>query len=95
MNLVAKEYVACRYDNRGALVLSEFAGAASELKSSYQVNPHDINGLKARLLEAVQAEPRENSRRMKAMRKQVMENDIELWAANFLRELRDGPSDSD
>lgn len=87
MNLVAKEYVACRYDDRGALVLSEFAGAASELKSAYQVNPHDINGMKSMMLAAINASPRENSRRMKAMRKQVMENDIELWAANFLTEL--------
>jgi len=89
MNLVAKEYVACRYDNQGALVLSEFAGAASELKQAYHVNPHDINGLKTQLLEAIRATPRENSRRMKAMRKQIMENDIDLWAANFLRELAD------
>jgi trehalose 6-phosphate synthase len=87
MNLVAKEYVACRYDDRGALVLSEFAGAASELKGAYQVNPHDINGMKSMMLEAINASPRENARRMKAMRKQVMENDIDLWAANFLREL--------
>ena len=87
MNLVAKEYVACRYDEKGALVLSEFAGAASELKSAYQVNPHDINGMKQVLLAAINADPRENTRRMKAMRRQVMENDIELWAANFLREL--------
>ncbi len=87
MNLVAKEYVACRYDEKGALVLSEFAGAASELKSAYQVNPHDINGMKQTLLAAINADPRENSRRMKAMRRQVMENDIDLWAANFLREL--------
>jgi trehalose 6-phosphate synthase len=87
MNLVAKEYVACRYDERGALVLSEFAGAASELKSAYQVNPHDINGMKSMMLEAIHASPRENARRMKAMRKQVMENDIEVWANNFLREL--------
>jgi trehalose 6-phosphate synthase len=87
MNLVAKEYVACRYDDRGALVLSEFAGAASELKSAYQVNPHDINGMKSMMLAAINASPRENGRRMKAMRKQVMENDIELWATNFLEEL--------
>ncbi len=87
MNLVAKEYVACRHDEQGALVLSEFAGAASELKSAYQVNPHDINGMKQVLLAAIRADPRENARRMKAMRRQVMENDIDLWAANFLREL--------
>lgn len=87
MNLVAKEYVACRYDDRGALVLSEFAGAAAELKQAYQVNPYDINGTKSALLQAMRASDRENGRRMKAMRKQVRDNDIDLWAENFLREL--------
>ena len=47
MNLVAKEYVACRYDDTGALVLSEFAGAADELRQAFLVNPYDINGMKA------------------------------------------------
>ncbi|HWV25756.1 MAG TPA: trehalose-6-phosphate synthase [Aeromicrobium sp.] len=89
MNLVAKEYVACRYDNRGALVLSEFAGAAAELKQAYLVNPHDINGLKAALLEAVRADPKEKTRRMKALRRQIVENDIDRWATNFLDELAD------
>ncbi|MGZ5389676.1 MAG: alpha,alpha-trehalose-phosphate synthase (UDP-forming) [Aeromicrobium sp.] len=87
MNLVAKEYVACRYDNLGALVLSEFAGASAELKQAYQVNPYDINGTKAALLQAMSASDQENSRRMKAMRKQVNENDIDHWASNFLDEL--------
>ena len=47
MNLVAKEYVACRNDEDGALVLSEFAGAAAELRQAWQVNPYDLNGMKA------------------------------------------------
>ena len=50
MNLVAKEYVACRYDDDGALVLSEFAGAAHELRQAWQVNPYDVNGMKAALM---------------------------------------------
>ncbi len=87
MNLVAKEYVACRYDDEGALVLSEFAGAAAELKQAYRVNPYDINGMKAALMEAIEAPRRERVRRMKAMRKQVVENDIEAWATRFLDEL--------
>jgi len=87
MNLVAKEYVACQYDDRGALVLSEFAGAAAELKLAYQVNPYDINGTKNALLQAMRAGNRENARRMKSMRKQVTENDIDRWASNFLDEL--------
>ena len=87
MNLVAKEYVACRYDNDGALVLSEFAGAAAELSQSWLVNPYDINGMKAALMEAATAEPKELTRRMKAMRKTVIENDVDRWASRFLDEL--------
>jgi trehalose 6-phosphate synthase len=87
MNLVAKEYVACRYDNDGALVLSEFAGAAEELRQAWLVNPYDINGMKAALVEAYRADPRETQRRMKAMRKTVMEYDVAAWASLFLEEL--------
>jgi trehalose 6-phosphate synthase len=87
MNLVAKEYVACRYDDDGALVLSEFAGAANELRQAWMVNPYDINGMKAALLEAYEADPRERKRRMRAMRKTVVENDVSKWARRFLEEL--------
>ena len=87
MNLVAKEYVACRYDDTGALVLSEFAGAAAELKQAYQVNPYDINGMKATLLEATQASPRESARRMRAMRRIVTDHDIDDWAKEFIDAL--------
>ena len=58
MNLVAKEYVACRYDDDGALVLSEFAGAADELRQAWLVNPYDIDGMKAAILSAMRADPR-------------------------------------
>ena len=87
MNLVAKEYVACRYDDAGALVLSEFAGAADELRQAYLVNPYDINGMKDAILTALRADPKEASRRMKAMRKTVAENDVKAWAKKFLRVL--------
>ena len=87
MNLVAKEYVACRQADDGALVLSEFAGAAYELRQAYLVNPHDINGLKDRLVEAMEDPPAAKARRMKAMRRHVVENDIDQWAATFLDDL--------
>ncbi len=87
MNLVAKEYVACRFEDTGALVLSEFAGAAQELRQAWQVNPHDMNGMKAALLAAGRADSRDQSRRMRAMRRQVMENDVKHWADSFLDEL--------
>ncbi|MET0468186.1 MAG: trehalose-6-phosphate synthase [Aeromicrobium sp.] len=99
MNLVAKEYIATRWDDRGALVLSEFAGAAGELKQAFLVNPHDINGMKQAMVDAMQASAVDLRKRMRALRKQVMENDIERWANTFLAELaavRDvGPSDGD
>jgi trehalose 6-phosphate synthase len=87
MNLVAKEYVACRYDDTGALVLSEFAGAADELRQAYMVNPYDINGMKQTIVAAMQAPPRELGRRMKAMRKTVAEHDVKDWARRFLAVL--------
>jgi trehalose 6-phosphate synthase len=87
MNLVAKEYVTCRTDNTGALVLSEFAGASDELKQAYLVNPHDINGIKEGMWQALQASPQEQRRRMRAMRRQVREHDIGAWATAFLGDL--------
>ncbi|RSN62432.1 MULTISPECIES: alpha,alpha-trehalose-phosphate synthase (UDP-forming) [Actinomadura] len=88
MNLVAKEYVACRADLRGALVLSEFTGAADELKrGAFLVNPYDIDGLKERLLDALGAEPAELARRMRSMRRRVLEHDVDRWAHAFLSEL--------
>ena len=84
MNLVAKEYVACRYESDGALVLSEFAGAADELRQAWLVNPYDINGIKQALLDAFHAEPKETTRRMRAMRKTVVEHDVAAWADKFL-----------
>lgn len=89
MNLVAKEYVACRVEDDGALVLSEFAGAADELRQAWLVNPYDINGMKAALLEAYQADPKELTRRMRAMRKQIRQHDVKAWASSFMTELED------
>ncbi len=91
MNLVAKEYVACRFNNDGALVLSEFAGAADELRQAFLVNPYDINGMKARILEAINARPKDLQRRMRAMRKTVGEHDVADWASSFLTALAREP----
>jgi len=87
MNLVAKEYVACRYDETGALLLSEFAGAAEEMRQAYLVNPYDINGMKAQMLAACSEDPKELARRMRALRKTVAEHDVSHWAETFLGDL--------
>ncbi|GGK26439.1 trehalose-6-phosphate synthase [Pilimelia terevasa] len=87
MNLVAKEFVAARTDGGGALLLSEFAGAAAELCDAYLVNPHDTAGMKRTLLAAVGADAAENRRRMAAMRAQVTGHDLHAWAELFLEAL--------
>src|SRR5699024_9049131 len=79
-----KEYVVCRYENTGAMVLSEFADEAAELKQSYGVNPYDINGMKSALRQAIGASERTASRRMLPKRKTVNENDIDACANKFL-----------
>lgn len=87
MNLVAKEYVACRFDEDGVLLLSEFTGASDELRQAVLVNPHDIEGLKDAMVEAAAMPKRERSRRMRALRRRVRENDVAKWSATFLKTL--------
>ncbi|GAA2709239.1 alpha,alpha-trehalose-phosphate synthase (UDP-forming) [Actinoplanes palleronii] len=87
MNLVAKEYVAARYDDQGALVLSEFAGAAAELTTAFQVNPHDVEDIKRALMDALNADAGEQAERMRPMRDQVRDHDIDRWAQDFLTAL--------
>jgi trehalose 6-phosphate synthase len=87
MNLVAKEFVAARTDEQGALVLSEFAGAAVELRDAYLVNPHDTEDLKRTITAALAADPTERARRMRRMRERVSVYTIERWADEFLGAL--------
>ncbi|EUA67426.1 glycosyl transferases group 1 family protein [Mycobacteroides abscessus subsp. bolletii 1513] len=87
MNLVAKEYVACRSDLGGSLVLSEFTGAAAELRQAYLVNPHDIDGVKDGIESALNQTPEEGRRRMRALRRQVLAHDVDRWARAFLEAL--------
>ncbi|HEY8281593.1 MAG TPA: alpha,alpha-trehalose-phosphate synthase (UDP-forming) [Leifsonia sp.] len=87
MNLVAKEYVATRIDDDGVLVLSEFTGASDELRQALLINPHDIEGLKEAVLQAVAMPRRERARRMRALRKRVLTNDVARWSAAFLDAL--------
>jgi len=91
MNLVAKEYIACRGDETGVLVLSEFTGAADELPSALLVNPHDIEGLKDTIVRATAMPAAEARRRMRAMRRRVREYDVQHWAATFLDDLNRVP----
>ncbi|MCV7176001.1 alpha,alpha-trehalose-phosphate synthase (UDP-forming) [Mycolicibacterium sphagni] len=95
MNLVAKEYVACRSDLGGALVLSEFTGAAAELRQAYLTNPHDLEGVKDTIEDAVNQTPEEGRRRMRALRRQVLAHDVDRWARSFLDVLANANSQGD
>jgi trehalose 6-phosphate synthase/phosphatase len=94
MNLVAKEYVACHPGGEGALVLSEFTGAALDLPGAFLVNPYDAEGVKDAIVGAMTASDEVLRRRMVSMRASVFEYDVDRWAREFLRVLagedRDG-----
>jgi trehalose-6-phosphate synthase/Kef-type K+ transport system membrane component KefB len=87
MNLVAKEFVAARDDERGTLVLSALAGAAQELRDAVIINPYDVEGFASAIGEALEMAPAEQARRMRAMRKVVAGRDVFNWASDILEGL--------
>ena len=87
MNLVAKEFVACRGDNDGVLILSQFAGAARELQDALIVNPYDIEGMADAIYRAISMTYEERAARMTRLRTQVRERNIYRWAANLVTAL--------
>ncbi len=92
MNLVSKEYVTCRHDLGGALVLSEFTGAYHELHQAFVCNPHDIEGLKQTILKAINTPAHDKARIMKSLRRRVADHDVNRWATRFLDALAVAPA---
>ncbi len=85
MNLVAKEYCACKIENDGVLILSEFAGAATQLHPwALMVNPYDIEGVSSAIHTAYHMDPEEKARRMKRLRASVRRRDIFWWVDRYL-----------
>jgi len=87
MNLVAKEFVAAREDEGGALILSQFTGAARELRDAIFVNPYDTEQLADSIRLALEMDPEEKHDRMKRMRRFVKEHNVYRWAGNLIAEL--------
>jgi trehalose 6-phosphate synthase len=87
MNLVAKEFVACRNDEGGVLTLSRFTGASRELRDALVVNPYDIEEMSEAIRFALEMEPQERRERMQRMRRIVKEQNIYRWAGNLIAEL--------
>lgn len=90
MNLVAQEYVASRVDEDGALVLSEFAGAAEYLREAFLVNPYDIGAIAAAVKTALSLDRRKLKQRMRSMRAEVLRLDVHHWADGYLSALEQG-----
>lgn len=84
MNLVAKEFLAARSDERGVLVLSKFTGASRELAEALIVNPYDIEEASRALAAALRMPPEEQAARMRAMRRLVAEFNVYRWAGRML-----------
>src|SRR6202521_2944508 len=87
MNLVAKEFVASREDERGTLILSTFAGAAHELSDALMINPYDISQLAETIHRALEMSEEEQCTRMRRMRHNVREHNVYRWAAHLLSDL--------
>lgn len=84
MNLVAKEFVAARDDERGVLILSQFTGAARELPEALIVNPYDIDQCAMALRLALEMQPEEQRDRMRSMRGLIQEFNVYRWAGRML-----------
>lgn len=84
MNLVAKEFISSRDDERGTLVLSQFAGAAKELTEALVVNPYDFRQASNALVAALRMPPEEQTARMRAMRLLVAQRNVYRWAGRML-----------
>ena len=86
MNLVAKEFLAARDDERGVLILSRFTGAARELTEALMVNPYDLEEAAAALATALSMSPAEQAERMRALRSHVERvQRVPLGGADALR----------
>jgi trehalose-6-phosphate synthase len=87
MNLVAKEFIASRDDDKGVLILSQFTGAARELEDALIVNPYDLSGTADAIRQALEMTLPERNERMRDMRRIVRERNIYRWAADLVAEL--------
>jgi trehalose 6-phosphate synthase/phosphatase len=89
MNLVAKEYLACRSDGTGVLILSELAGAASELGEALIVNPNDVSGMSQAIKTALEMPLEQQTRTIRALRDRLRRYDVIRWAKDFLDTLKE------
>lgn len=87
MNLVAKEFIASRDNNDGALILSQFAGASQELHGAFIINPYDIEGSADAIKAVLELPEAQQQIKMKQMRRMVMSHNVYSWASAILRSM--------
>lgn len=87
MNLVAKEYLACRPDNTGVLILSEMAGAVKELGEALIINPNNLQEMESAIKEALTMPAEEQIRRNENMQRRLQRYDVVRWASDFFERL--------
>jgi trehalose 6-phosphate synthase len=87
MNLVAKEFIAARDDEEGALILSQFTGAARELRDAIIVNPYDVEQLAEAMRVALEMDTEERQARMRLLRNTVKHHNVYGWAGSLITEL--------
>ena len=87
MNLVAKEFIASRNDEKGVLILSQFTGASKELKEALIVNPYNGKQTAEAIHTALEMTNAEQIKRMKKLRSSVKNHNIYRWSAEFLKTL--------
>jgi trehalose 6-phosphate synthase/phosphatase len=87
MNLIAKEYLASRTNQKGVLIISEMAGAADELGESIIINPNNMEEISYSLLRALEMNASEQRRHLEVMQQRLMIYDVFKWADDFLTTL--------
>jgi trehalose 6-phosphate synthase len=87
MNLVAKEFIAARNDERGVLILSQYVGAVDELREALVINPYDGQQTAEAIRTALEMQPAEQAKRMKKLRNSVKSHNVYRWSAEILKRI--------
>ncbi|MBN1118363.1 MAG: bifunctional alpha,alpha-trehalose-phosphate synthase (UDP-forming)/trehalose-phosphatase [Bacteroidales bacterium] len=93
MNLVAKEYIASRTDNKGVLILSEMAGAAKEMSEAIIINPNNFGEIANAIKEAIEMPVEEQNEKIKILQKRLQRYNVEKWAQDFMSALQKDSSE--
>lgn len=95
MNLISKEYLACRIDKTGVLILSEMAGSSKELGEALIINPNNKEEIAAAIHEAIEMPVKEQIRRNEIMQERIKRYDVVKWADDFIQKITSAGKDQE